>query len=406
MNILVWLGNEQIHPAIYPNMKSIADAFAELGHRVITCNTAVTDEVMAAISLLRVEKIIDLSIGPNGMGMDIKVMEGGKIHTYEDIDTIHISILLDEPFNPYCNGYDSSAKRHIVTYLDRSDWEYFSRLRIAEDKYKLFMPLGGTSYDDADIETMLARKKHNYDVVVSAGRFVKFSTDLPDWSGGGATPGMISILNDILELMRSAPLSVVKATDQVLKTRGLEDPRYFESIAVFFPLLLCHIKPWRRWKMIQSLLDMGIVVDIFGSDWEMSDFENNVQVRLHGEVAYQKMLQVIAEASIVVNDEACFNDGAHDRVFTAALNGTVVVSEYSAYLAEEFTEKKDIFFFDWNHRKEQLQIIPELLQNDAYREQVARNAYARVAGRHTWSQRAERMLEAAELMEFQRKLHG
>ena len=78
MNILVWLGNEQMHPAIYPNMKSIADAFAELGHRVITCNTAVTDEVMAAISLLRVEKIIDLSIGPNGMGMDIKVMEVEK----------------------------------------------------------------------------------------------------------------------------------------------------------------------------------------------------------------------------------------------------------------------------------------------------------------------------------------
>ena len=71
--------------------------------------------------------------------------------------------------------------------------------------------------------------------------------------------------------------------------------------------------------MIQSLLDMGIVVDIFGRDWEMSDFENNAQVRLHGEVAYQKMLQVIAEASIVVNDEACFNDGAHDRVFTAAV---------------------------------------------------------------------------------------
>ena len=41
MNILVWLGNEKMHQAIYPNMKSLAKAFADMGHNVMPVNLTV-----------------------------------------------------------------------------------------------------------------------------------------------------------------------------------------------------------------------------------------------------------------------------------------------------------------------------------------------------------------------------
>lgn len=403
MNILVWLGNKDMHPAIYPNMKSIADALAAMGHRVITCDTANGEEVVAAISLLRDEKLVDLSIGVNAMGMKISVDDGEPVNVFEDLDTWHISILLDEPFNPACNGFSHIAKHHLITYLDRSDKEFFSRMRVAEGKYKLFMPLGGTS-SNLSISDLLERKRNSrYDVVFSAGKFAIYQ-QWPNWSEYGATQAMVNVLDDVLYLLQQKPVSVTEAAKDVLFARGMEEDEYFYAVASFFPLMLCYIKAWRRRRLLDELLYGGIMVDIFGDDWEDADFSGGVQ--LHGKIPYAEMLKVITEAKVLVNDEACFNNGAHDRVFTSMLGGAVVVSEYSSYLAEEFTDGQDLFMFDWQHIQEQLQVIPRLLQDDAYREDIARNAYGKVINRHTWYQRAQRLLEAVEMVDFQRKLQA
>ncbi len=403
MNILVWLGNKDMHPAIYPNMKSLADAWARMGHNVITCDTSDAEEVMAAISLLREEKVIDLSVGNNALGMKIGIDNGEKLDIFGDLDTLHISILLDEPFNPVCNGPRHAAKRHLLTYLDRSDKEYFSLMNLAQDKYKMFMPLGGTS-SGLPLEELLERKRKSaYNVVFSAGKFSLYK-QWPEWAEFGAAPAMARVLDDVLFLLQQEALSVMDAAQKVLVARGMEEKIYASTIASFFPLILCYTKAWRRRKLLDELLAAGIELDLFGGDWETGDFSG--KVRIHGQVPYAEMLQVFTEAKVVVNDEACFNNGAHDRVFTAMLNGAVVLSEYSSYLAEEFCDGQDLFLFDWQNIEDKLQIIPRLLQDEAYREDIACHAYAKVAGRHTWQQRAERLLEAAEMLEFYPKLQA
>lgn len=403
MNILVWLGNKKMHPAIYPNMQSIAKALAELGHDVVTCNTANEEEIMAALSLLREEKIIDLSIGVNAMGMQMNFADNQVLDVYADLDVTHISILLDEPFNSYCNGYDKPAKNHIITYLDGTDKEYFSKMNLAGDKYKLFMPLGGTESKLSIEELLEIKRKSSYDVVFSAGSFGD-CTRGPLWDKFGPMPGkyMLNILTDILSLLRSKPVSVVTAAKAVLKDRGMEETNFFQAMAVFFPAIIAYIKAWRRKTLVVELLNAGIALDVFGAGWDKMDLPQGA--KLHGAIAYEDMLQVMSKAKIVVNDEACFNEGAHDRVFTAMLNGAVVVSEYSSYLAEEFILDQDLVMFDWQNIGGQIQKIPELLTNKTYRERMARNAYNKVIKRHTWRNRAERMLEAAEIMKFNHAL--
>ena len=97
------------------------------------------------------------------------------------------------------------------------------------------------------------------------------------------------------------------------------------------------------------------------------------------------------------NYEAMFNDGAHDRVFTGMLNGAVVVSEYSSYLDELFENQSDLFMFDWQNTKEQMEVIFRLLGDEHYRMDIARNAYGKVVKSQTWENRSERILEAVEL---------
>lgn len=401
MNILVWLGNKDMHPAIYPNMKSIADALAEMGHNVITCNTASYDEVKAAMVLLREEKFFKLSIGVNALGMKVMLDDGEPVDTFADLDTIHISILLDEPFNPHCNGFKHIARHHIITCLDRSDAEYFSRMKLACGKNKMFMPLGGTESGLSWDELMEQKRKTSYKVVVSAGKFIH-QMKWAHWTDYGATPAISRILDDILELLQSEPVSIVVAAKKILLDRGMSEDEYFCAIASFFPAMLCYVKAWRRQQMLMKLLSCGVEIDLFGDDWEQRDFPHGVTV--HGVVPYTEMLRVISKAKVVVNDEACFNNGAHDRVFTSMLNGAVVVSEYSSYLEEEFTDGQDLFMFNWKNIQTQLQIIPKLLDDDELRERIAANAYAKVCNRHTWRQRAERLVEAAELLDFQHQL--
>ena len=403
MNILVWLGSKDMHPAIYPNMKSIADALADMGHNVITCDTSSFDEVEAAMVLLREEKFFDLSIGVNAMGMKVRLNEGDIVNTFADLDTTHISILLDEPFNPHCNGFAHLGKHHIITYLDRSDAEYLSRYNLAQDKVKVFMPLGGTMSGLSFDELMIRKKNSSYNVVVSAGKFSD-KQQCPRWADYGAAPQMVKILDEIIELLQTEAINIVGATLKVLASHNLEENVYFKSVGAFFAIILLYIKNWRRQKMLDELLRCGVKVDLFGSDWEEGDFAKGVT--LHGVVPYAEMLQVITEAKIVLNDEACFNDGAHDRVFTSMLNGAVVISEYSDYLAEEFTHGEDFFMFDWQNIGKCLQIIPQLMQEESYRESIAANAYAKAVKRHTWHHRAVRLLEAAELVQFYDRLQG
>ena len=159
--------------------------------------------------------------------------------------------------------------------------------------------------------------------------------------------------------------------------------------------VLKYIKPWRRQQMVRCLAESGIKVDIFGGGWDQVSFADSLVQ--HGSVSYSEMLDVISKTKVLVQDEALFNDGAHDRVFTAMLNGAVVVSEYSTYLEELFENQKDIFMFDWQNTKNQLGVIPQLLNDEQLRLSIAMSAYAKVAGKHTWKNRADRIIETVEL---------
>lgn len=400
MNILVWLGSAMMHPAIYPNMQSLAGAFAAMGHRVITCDTSREEEVLAAYTLLQEEQVVDLSIGPNSLGMRFVDSQGAVIDPYENIDTLHISLLLDEPFNPVCNGYEHKAKHHLLTCLDRSDKIWFSRLQLTGQKHKLFLPLGGTA-NGFTLEELLERKRKSpYGAVFSAGKF-NLCQSRPRWREYGAKAALANVLDDVLQLLEEEPLSVTDAVQTVLAARDMDEEVYFAVLAHFFPVLLSYIKGWRRQKLLSELIEAGVNVDIFGGGWNSDDFAG--RAKIHGEVSYAEMLNVMTYAKVVVNDEACFNNGAHDRVFTAMLNGAAVVSEYSTYLAEEFTVGQDLYLFDWQHIKAQLEICQRLLNDDRLREKMAISAYRKASKRHTWEQRARRLLEVVEMLEFKYK---
>ena len=394
MRILAYMSHMG-HAAVWDNMYSLVKALSYMGHEVrISDINNVNEQKGVLYQLLADPESFDMSIGFNDMGLEWRI-EGiaDPVHIYEELKFPHVSVMLDEPFNQCASGYDLPCKNHIVTYLDRSDLKALELMCPDKSMKKLFMPLGGSIKDNTMDPLSVPRE---YDVVVSASTWSEYEPT-PRWKDGGCGVGraVAAILDDVADILKCYPVNVMTAFQEVLNVRGMYDAEYMKAMQPYFGPMLFHIKPWRRYQMVKRIVESGIKVDVFGSGWDKVPFADLLVQ--HGSVSYAEMLDVISKTKVLVQDEALFNDGAHDRVFTAMLNGAVVVSEYSSYLDEIFEDQQDLFIFDWQNTKEQLGIIPQLLNDEQYRLSIAMSAYGKVAGRHTWKNRAERIIETVEL---------
>lgn len=381
------------HPAPYDNMNNLINALSNLGHMVVPCDLSEDKQVGDILSvLLDNPRNFDMSIGFNNVGL-VWSFAGNEepVCLYEKIDIPHVSVMLDEPFNKCVLGYDCPCKNHIVTYLDRSDLKALDFMYPDKRMKKLFLPLGGTVKSEG-LEALCTQKE--YEVVVSAATWVGDDM-LPSWHSDGLKKSVVSILDDVAYILKNYPVNVMTAFTEVLNARGMYDEEYLKAFQPHFWPILLYIKSWRRHKMVQSLVEAGFKVHVFGSGWEKVSFVD--ELINHGGVSYGEMLDVISKTKVLVQDQALFNNGAHDRVFTSMLNGAVVVSEYSSYLDEIFEDKRDLFMFDWQHTKEQMEIIHKLLEDEPYRQSIAMSAYGKAVKEHKWENRAERIVETVEI---------
>ncbi|MBQ2010630.1 MAG: glycosyltransferase family 1 protein, partial [Selenomonadaceae bacterium] len=355
------------------------------------CDCTDTECVNACFDLMRARQVA-FCAGLNNFGMIWQVGEREVIHTYDEYDVPHVSIMLDTPYNKTVSGFDEHCPKHIVTLLDKTAEEYV-RLAYPDKAGKaIFLPLAGMESDNT--EDVFARERC-YDVVVSASTWGAGGTER-QWHGNGVSSRVAKILDDAADYLEVNAEGVFAALKYVLQARGLQGDEYLRRMLPYCWDLLLYIKSYRRLKAVELLARNDIPVDVFGNGWDIVPFAG--KLKLHGPVSYEQSLEIASQAKIIFQDQAEFNHGAHDRVFTGMLNGAVVVSEFSHYLAEEFEAGRDLFMFDWQNGDKQVQVIHELLADESKRLSVAVSAYGKAVRRHRWANRAERILEAVDVL--------
>lgn len=380
---------------IWENMNSLVNGFRQLGREVAVCDTTDIAQVNAALELLQHPEWLWFSFGFNNFGMIAKKRDkDGNICTffpYEKSNVPHVSIMLDVPYNFCVRGYDLPCAKHIVTMLDKNVGAYLDIAYPEKNMNKLFMPLAGTIYNDC--QQLEEEKK--YDVVFSASRWVDGEV-IRDWHDGTTGRWMVSLLDEAADYMEAYPVNTVDAFQAVLHAHGLCDAAYMEKMLPYYAKVLVYIKMWRRYRALEMLVKNDIRVDVFGANWESVPFAN--KINLHGEISYKENLRVFSQAKIVFQDQAEFNNGAHDRVFTAMLNGAVVVSEYSSYLEQEFVNGEEIFLYDWLQGEKQIEVIHKLLADESWRLSIAKRAKKKTEQRHCWCNRAADIMRAVALL--------
>ncbi len=388
MKILVYVTNSG-HPSMGHITNDIAHGFSQLGCEVILGNFSDVSSMMGARKLLLAGEI-DVSVGANNAGKYMVDCNGRCV--YEYTDTPIVSIMLDAPYNVATGDIGQNWQSHYVCVLDKT---HLNALKLCYPKKQfagsMMLPLGGSSNNRDD---EIFGNDRPLDVVYSAGLYNGGNFE-PAWLEYEENQFIVNILNDVTDYMLANPVSTLTALKIVLEDRGFYGAEYVKKFTPHLFSLFHYAKHRRRYNIMELLAKEEVPVDVYGGGWDQVPFAE--KLRIHGEVSYEEVLDAFFKAKVVFQDQAEYNNGGHDRVFTAMLHGAVVVSEYSTYLEKKFDVNKDIFLFDWQNTASQLGIINKLLNNESLRLSTALGAYGKASANHRWVNRAQSIMEMLSL---------
>lgn len=162
---------------------------------------------------------------------------------------------------------------------------------------------------------------------------------------------------------------------------------FFELRQACFCIML-----YFREKVIRTLLDAGIDIHVYSESWRKSPFADHPCLHCHPALNMEESLDIMQKSRISLNIMSWHKDGLTERVLNSMLCHSVVLSDRSVILEEEFTDKEDLILFDLKQTDLLPSQIKELLADDSRLEQLADRSYKKAMQRHLWHHRAEQLL--------------
>lgn len=176
---------------------------------------------------------------------------------------------------------------------------------------------------------------------------------------------------------------------ETLKQKGIVcgDGEYLGVMDGLKSMIYC-IMSYYREQVVRTLLEGGIVLDVYGESWRKSPFAKDGRLRIHPALTPQEVPGELCRSKVSLNVMAWHKDGFTERIAGSMLCGSVVCTDTSRYLAEHFRDGEELLLFDLQQPGLLPGRIRDILSDEGRRRNMAGLAYARAAEEHTWKQRA------------------
>ena len=285
----------------------------------------------------------------------------------------------------------------IVLTLDKNYVDYTRRfLR----RNALFFPPGGEKTDKAwkDFDEFKAEKLHENVMDISflgtIGIGLEENVNFVREHNPKIYP-LMSTYSDELMNHRNEPSDVAFARtleDLHLNDDKPLDDQDFAGIFSEWTALEKNASMTIRKKVVCSLADAGIDMHVFSRKWELLAGRKNLSV--HDSLPQDKAKKVYDTSWISLNIMSWHKDGYTERIADAQLHGSLVVSDSTRYLRENYTNGEDIVLFDIDDKSiaELPDRIKALLSDKDRLLHIAWNGYQNALKNHTWDARVEQFL--------------
>lgn len=250
--------------------------------------------------------------------------------------------------------------------------------------------VGDAAPADADAETFADRRPLG---VLFTGSW--YRPTAPSWSqmeGGAKT-----LLDTAYEIALSQEfMPVMTALDQAMTVAGLdpENPS-FRGFRALASGIHEQVRLHRREQMLRAAARLGLPIYAVGAGWDEAKEEfPNLLVAPQANI--DQAIALMQRSRAVLNVNANFGAGSHERPLTAMVAGAAAASDYSRFWAEQFVEGQDIQLYRWQSLEAGLEQVAAL-SGDAERcFAMAQAGKAKALAAHTWGHRVETLLAAAQ----------
>lgn len=155
-----------------------------------------------------------------------------------------------------------------------------------------------------------------------------------------------------------------------------------------------------REKVLKTILDAGIRIDVFSESWKKSPLAKYDNLVVHNNVSYKQGLRVMRESRISLNIMSWHKGGMTERVANAMLNYSVCLTDKTDYIVKNFSDGQDILLFDLEKLYELPGKIKTALADKDKLADITRKSYEKASAEHTWDARAMRFMELLDDIEF------
>ena len=148
-----------------------------------------------------------------------------------------------------------------------------------------------------------------------------------------------------------------------------------------------------RGKVLKTLLQAGFTIHVFGDSWKECPLCAYEGLVCHEQAVGGQALQVYGSSKLSLNIMTWHKDGFTERIANAMLQRSVVVTDRTTYLEQNFVNEQELLIFGLDRINELPQKIKSLLEDDRRREKIAESGYQKAKKEHTWYRRAGQLLE-------------
>lgn len=376
-NILFVKGSSQYDAARH-YIDEISKAFPALGFNVIVLdsNHSSIHEQLEEVSSIHHWDVI----------FTINAIEIPFFSQYADI---YCTYVCDHPsgnYNRYKQATDSCLFIQCDGYQKEYNDTYYPNIGRTE-----FVPLSG-NFDS----TYIPYTDRQYDIVFT-GTYTLPHTIYDSLLANHSNS--TTIIQQAINLIVSNPsLSLEETLHTILSNYGIaQSTEEFSRLMYQLYDINSYVRAYYRDKLLRTLLQAGLRIDVFGNGWETLQQEFPDNLILHGNDS-TLALKAVANAKLSLNIMPWFKDGFQERIATAMLSGTVAITDTSKYIDENFTDSENIILYSLSDLEALVPRIHKLLSEPVYAEQIANNGKETALKFHTWQHRAAEI--AAYIKDF------
>ena len=213
--------------------------------------------------------------------------------------------------------------------------------------------------------------------------------DKPEWA---------EIIEALFEfLVKNPNTSAESAIEDFADINSLDIS--FKELPVLLEILFASenaAKSYYREKIVKTIIDSGLDIDVFSRTWEAVPFASNNKLRIHSDISYRKSMEIMADSNISLNVFSWHKASMTERIANIMLNGAVCLSDRSSLLIDLFDDNKDIVLYELDRLEDLPEKIIKLTNDNELRINIANAGNCKAIINHRWQNRVDDFIRIME----------